>query len=76
MAKTKIAPPSGGTKGAPPQSAAAPKNLERPDHGGETVSLTFTVPKEYRQELKLYAAEQGKTMVDILFEAVELHRQQ
>lgn len=77
MAKTNVPPPpdrSQGTKGEPPTRERAPGNLERDDYSGETVNLNFTVPKEFRHEFKLYAIQQGKSMIDVLYEAYEMHR--
>lgn len=79
MGKTQTPPPkrkrAAGTKGEPPPEVAAPGNLERPGYSGEMKNLNFTVPAEFRREFKAYAALLGRSMVDVLYEAYDLHRQ-
>ena len=76
MAKTGAPPKRRSTKGKPPAADAAPDNLTRPDYSGETKNLNFTVPVEFWREFKTYAIGQGKSMVQVLFEAFELHKKQ
>ena len=76
MAKTNTPPPPGRTKGEPPKPAEAPGNLSRDDYSDEMVNLNFTVPKDFRQEFKMYAARLDKSMVDVLREALEAHKKQ
>lgn len=67
----KVPPPRG--KGDPPIADATIGNLDKPESEG-LVALNFKVTKAFRKALKLYAAEQDQDMVQILFEAVALHR--
>ena len=75
---TNIKPPKRNNKkkaAAPvPTIEEAPDNLTR-SPSGETVNLNFTVPKEFRIEFKSYAAAQDKSMIEILQEAFQLHKQ-
>jgi len=62
------------TKGEPPAAKAAPANLDRPDYSGERKNLNFSVPVEWYWMFKDYAVSQRKSMIDVLFEAVEMHK--
>lgn len=41
----------------------------------EMVTINFKVTKDYRKEIKKYAANLDKSMTDIFYEAMELHKQ-
>ena len=49
-------------------------NLDRPDYSGVKKNLNFTVPEEFLREYKIYAIEQGKSMIEVLYEGFELHK--
>ena len=70
----KAPPPKRTTKGEPPSADKAPGNLDRPDYSGVKKNLNFTVPEEFLREYKIYAIEQGKSMIEIFYESVELHK--
>jgi hypothetical protein len=62
----KVPPPRG--KGEPPQAASTVGNLDKPE-SEELVSLNFRVTKEFRRDFKIFAAQNNKEMVKILYEA-------
>ena len=61
-------------KGEPP-TVRASQNLSRPDR--EILKpLNFRVPGEFHRMFKIYAAERGMSMVDLLRESFEAYRRQ
>jgi hypothetical protein len=63
------------TKGTANMNQAS-NNLNEPAGGDDLVTINFKAKKSFRNELKIYAAQQGKSITDVLFEAVELHKKQ
>jgi hypothetical protein len=64
----KVPPPRG--KGEPPRADSTIGNLDKPDTE-DLVSLNFRVPKQFRRAFKIYAAEYGRTQVELIVEAFE-----
>jgi hypothetical protein len=62
----KVPPPRG--KGGPPPSESTLGNLDAPERA-ELEPLNFKVPRAFRREFKTYAAQQGKSMSQVLQEA-------
>jgi len=60
-------PPSRG-KGEPPQPGQTLGNLEPPGRV-DLERLNFKVPRAFRREFKIYAAQHGKSMSRVLQEA-------
>ena len=73
MAKIPAAPKS--RKGAPPPLARTVANLDKPE-ATTLQPLNLKVPQDFKRELKTYAAQQGRTMTDLLIEAYGLLRTQ
>ena len=73
----KIAPPPAtkSRKGAPPPLARIVANLDKPQPAA-LKTLNLKVPLDFKRELKIYAAQQGRTMTDLLIEAFGLLRTQ
>jgi hypothetical protein len=73
----KIAPPPAqkSRKGAPPPLARTVANLDKPEPTALR-PLNLKVPPEFKRELKTYAAQQGRTMTDLLIEGYNLLRSQ
>jgi hypothetical protein len=62
--------------GAPPRKdEASVKNLDRPI-SSELEPLQFKVEPEFKKAYKIFAAESGLKMVDVLKASFELYRQQ
>ena len=60
--------------------ASKPRETKRaakpgPVEDEEMVPVSFRVSAEYRHELKRYALDQRKAVIDVFKEAIELHRQ-
>jgi len=70
-ASFKIDPAAFGTKSPAP---VAPANLERTP-SVDTKPVQIRVPVEKHSEIKAYAAEQQKSITDLLLEAYEEYRQ-
>ena len=62
--------------GSPPsKNEPRVKNLEQPS--GQTLEpLQFKVEPEFKKAYKIFAAESGKKMVDVLKASFELYREQ
>lgn len=63
-------------KGPPPAAEATVGNLEKAEPGS-LKPLNFKVPAEFHREFKVYASQQGISMLDLLqegFKAVRQHR--
>ena len=71
----KIAPPraSKSKKGAPPSMVRTVGNLDKPEPG-VLKTLNLRVPAEFKRDLKVYAAQQERTMTDLLIEAFGMLR--
>jgi hypothetical protein len=63
-------PPQRG-KGEPPLADRILWNLDKPEPDG-LVALNFKVPRAFRREFRLFAANQDKNMVEVLAEAFDL----
>ena len=73
----KIAPPPAAKsrKGVPPTLVRTVANLDKPEPTA-LQPLNLKVPRDFKRELKIYAAQQGRTMTDLLIEAYGLLRSQ
>jgi len=71
----KIAPPPKSRKGTPPAPSRAVGNLAKPDPAALS-PLNLKVPGGFKRELKVYAAEHGRSMTDLLIEGFGLVRAQ
>lgn len=58
-------------KGEPPAMQETLGNLDTPQ-SEELVPLNFKVPEAFRREYKIFAAQRGANMVDLLHESFEL----
>jgi hypothetical protein len=65
----KVPPPRG--KGEPPPPAVTVGNLDKPESEA-LVALNFKVPRGFRHEFRLFAANRDKNLVQILFDAFAL----
>ncbi len=70
----KIAPPKS-RKGAPPPLARTVANLDKPEPAA-LQTLNLKVPLTFKRDLKTYAAQQGRSMTELLIEAFGLLREQ
>ncbi len=61
-------------KGEPPVARAS-QNLSKPDREALT-PLNFRVPGEFHRSFKIYAAEHGMSMVELLQESFEAYRRE
>lgn len=68
-----VPPPRG--KGEPPLPASVVGNLDKPESEA-LVPLNFKVPEAFRRDFKVTAAVRGKDMVQQLFEAYALLKDQ
>jgi hypothetical protein len=59
------------SKGRPPSPTNTVGNLEKPEPA-TLVPLNFKVLPEFRQEMKIYAAQQGVSMTKLLIDGFEL----
>jgi len=66
-------PPKMDSKGEPPALMEQSHNLSKFD-ASKTVLINFNASAEFRKDLKIYAAELGMTVTDLIIEAVELHK--
>lgn len=57
----------------PAKNEPTVRNLQQPT-STDLEGLNFKVNPEFKKEYRLYAAERGKSMVDILKESFELYR--
>jgi HicB family len=66
----KVPPPKKpkSTKGAPPPTVSTAGNLDKPEPVA-LVPLNFRVPSEFRKEFKIYAAQQGVPMNELVQKA-------
>jgi hypothetical protein len=62
-----------GTKGIPPSIASQSHNLTKPD-SSKNVLINFSATPEFRKELKIYAAELGLTVTQLIMEAIDNHK--
>jgi hypothetical protein len=67
-------PPKIDSKGVPPSFIEQSNNLTK-DEGNKRVIINFNATAEFRKELKIYAAELGITVTDLIMEAIQLHKQ-
>jgi|JI10StandDraft_1071094.scaffolds.fasta_scaffold3554517_1 hypothetical protein len=72
----KIAPPPApkSRKGAPPPMVKTVGNLDKPE-SASLQTLNLRVPLEFKRELKVYAAQQGRSMTELLMEAFGMLRE-
>lgn len=72
----KIAPPPApkSRKGAPPPMGRTVGNLDKPE-ASSLQTLNLRVPLEFKRELKVYAAQQGRSMTELLVEAFGMLRE-
>ena len=70
----KIAPPAKSRKGAPPPMVRTVGNLDKPE-STSLQTLNLRVPLEFKRDLKVYAAQQGRSMTELLMEAFGLLRE-
>jgi hypothetical protein len=70
-------PPPGkkSRKGPPPAAESTVGNLEKSEPG-TLKPLNFKVPAEFHREFKVYASQQGISMLDLLQEGFKAVRQQ
>jgi hypothetical protein len=64
----KVPPPKKTGKGAPQQPAKTVGNLDKPEPTVLT-PMNFKVPEVFHRSFKTYAAQHGKSMVEVLYEA-------
>jgi hypothetical protein len=71
----KIAPPKApkSRKGVPPSLVKTVGNLDKPE-AAALQTLNLRVPLEFKRDLKVYAAQHGRSMTDLLMEAFGLLR--
>lgn len=62
-------------KGLPPQAESTVGNLEKAEPG-TLKPLNFKVPADFHREFKVYASQQGISMLDLLQESFKAMRQQ
>ena len=67
-------PPKLDTKGEPPRFVEQSHNLTK-DVAGKRVIINFNATAEFRKELKIYAAELGMTVTDLIMEGIRLHKE-
>jgi hypothetical protein len=72
----KIAPPPApkSRKGEPPSMVQTVGNLDKPE-SATLQTLNLRVPLEFKRDLKVYAAQQGRSMTDLLIEGFGLLRE-
>lgn len=72
----KIAPPPAAKsrKGAPPPMVRTVGNLDKPE-ASALQTLNLRVPVEFKRDLKVYAAQQGRSMTELLIEAFGMLRE-
>lgn len=58
---------------APSLENSNTNNLENPPPS-KTVNMVFTVPFEFRQEYKVFAASRGMSMLDVLRKSFEKYK--
>ncbi len=61
-------------KGPPPAMGQTVGNLDKPESAA-LQTLNLRVPLEFKRDLKVYAAQQGRSMTDLLIEGFGLLRQ-
>lgn len=71
----KIPPPKNkkATKGLPPTSSEASKNLTKPSNA-ELKPMNFKVENEFHKEFKGYAVDNDMSMVELLKEAFNYYK--
>ena len=70
-----IAPaPKSSKKGDPPSMAQTLGNLDKPESAA-LQTLNLRVPLEFKRDLKVYAAQHGRSMTDLLIEGFGLLRE-
>lgn len=73
----KIPPPraskSKSKKGPPPSMVKTVGNLDKPESTA-LQTLNLRVPLEFKRDLKVYAAQNGRSMTDLLMEAFGMLR--
>ncbi|MFN8771009.1 MAG: hypothetical protein ACK5Z5_02080 [Neisseriaceae bacterium] len=52
--------------GVKPTSSTATEDLKKAVKAGKYKKMTFDIPEEWHQKFKIYAAQQNKTMAEIL----------
>lgn len=62
-----------GNKGTPPNMEEQSHNLTKPD-SAKSVLINFSATPEFRKELKIYAAELGLTVTQLIMEAIDFHK--
>jgi len=67
----KVPRPKNSRKGPPPPAAKTVANLDKPEPAS-SVPFNFKVPAEFKREFKIYAAQRGISMVEVLQEAFRL----
>jgi len=73
----KIPPPKNPAKGkgAPPPIVRTVGNLDKPEPKALS-PLNFKVPPDFKRDMKVFAAEQGLSLVDVLKEGFTLVKAQ
>ena len=66
-------PPKPSGKGVPPQPLNMVGNLDKPE-SEDMLPLNFKPPAAFKREYKLFAAQIGKTMLEVLQESFELYK--
>lgn len=61
-------------KGPPPPMVQTVGNLDKPESAA-LQTLNLRVPLEFKRDLKVYAAQQGRSMTDLLIEGFGLLRE-
>ena len=67
----KVPPPAG--KGEPPSQGNTMGNLDKPVQD-QLVPLNFKVPDAFRRDFKIFAAQHGMDMVEVMQEAFMLYK--
>jgi hypothetical protein len=67
----RVPPPNKSAKGAPPPATKVVGNLDKPESTAAPAPLNFKVPQAFRREFKIYAAQRGKKLNELLYEAFQ-----
>lgn len=67
-------PPKFDLKGEPPRFIEQSHNLTKEDTA-KRIIINFNATAEFRKELKIYAAELGITVTELIMEAIKLHKE-
>jgi len=66
----RVPPPKRSAKGTPPPPTKTVDNLRKPETGTTAPApLNFKVPPDFRRDFKIYAAQHGMKLNELLYEA-------